>query len=1095
MRSIADNGIIDHDTLSGSASLLGASLVDVQSILEVLDGQSAVVSNSNLDSIAVPSKRVGDLGIVPSHVLASVLDSTLGDIDGVGINGHAVLGRNLNGSNDAAVGILGGVLVVTNIVLDAAAGLTNNDSLHVFILRSEPTPVGVEGLIADLDVLVSSLIGVGSSGLTLSKLDLGLISTSGAVLLEGQSGVLSALGVNLVGSGQAGLVAESLTNVDEQSLALVLGLLGDNPDTVLGIEISDLDLLAVSINDGGAVQLPNVVEVSSLDVVILIGEHLANIEFLTGDIVNGGGSLAAEVGAVGSLIHELDILELTIEVAVVAVFIPLSGEQLALVLSQSSGDLGAGLDHLLLAVNEDLDSIVVVFDVVLNAAVGSIGNEDVVAHGSGVSSILDVDVADVLVGTEDIVDLSTVVLVSGQVLEGVGLVNVLILFVQLADDELGAVAQSVLGAALADHNVGIRVNGSTIDVVDISTREVHAAILVGLNEVQSHALVSGVGRTGGGNVSIFGGTAADELNIGVSVALAGLAALECSGEVAVELVVRVKVGNLLRVVFLGLEAVDLGNLDRLFLAVHVDEGGLCVVISAGDPEDVLQDSIVIIVDNSRTNQVAELVKEPSVLDSAGSTSSVEVELDGIQIIGLVNGVLAGLGPNAGLSALEGLSLGNDLNELALHSGLVVGQDDALGDLCILVDIDENIVALSIVITLDIELAGAALIALVVNIELHVSVAGNVVLAVGLLGNNLVDVSEIGVDHDQTIIAVLVLVELDLLALSADHSLGSSGLVGLKQSLGSGAVINAVDISLNDLGFLLLAESLADVALRSGNMERSVGSGNDGSILSGILLGIVLAVVVGVLGPDGGGTAPVVSTVTEDELEALVAEGGVGLDILVGLLVSGQADILITERGGVGHGRDLNGLEQELGDQLTGSGSAEVDALDVLQDLVLLGDLSDMQRPVSTGELVVLVVANSAEDHREDFITGDLAGGQEGAVGIALDQSGVGAVANVALGPAGAGHVRELVVGLIVLDVRILNVGGVDAVDDRSHLSTGDVTLGLESLTVVVALEDLHTSENVDGFGVGRVDILGIFKGCVGADSQRQSHDQSQHHCE
>ena len=55
MRSIADNGIIDHDTLSGSASLLGASLVNVQSILEVLDGQSAVVSNSNLDSIANPS--------------------------------------------------------------------------------------------------------------------------------------------------------------------------------------------------------------------------------------------------------------------------------------------------------------------------------------------------------------------------------------------------------------------------------------------------------------------------------------------------------------------------------------------------------------------------------------------------------------------------------------------------------------------------------------------------------------------------------------------------------------------------------------------------------------------------------------------------------------------------------------------------------------------------------------------------------------------------------------------------------------------------------------------------------------------------------
>ena len=72
------------------------------------------------------------------------------------------------------------------------------------------------------------------------------------------------------------------------------------------------------------------------------------------------------------------------------------------------------------------------------------------------------------------------------------------------------------------------------------------------------------------------------------------------------------------------------------------------------------------------------------------------------------------------------------------------------------------------------------------------------LIVGLLGNDLVDISKVGVDDDHAIVAVLVLVELDLLALSADHSLGSSGLVGLKQSLGSGAVINAVDISLNDL---------------------------------------------------------------------------------------------------------------------------------------------------------------------------------------------------------------------------------------------------------------------------------------------------------
>ena len=54
----------------------------------------------------------------------------------------------------------------------------------------------------------------------------------------------------------------------------------------------------------------------------------------------------------------------------------------------------------------------------------------------------------------------------------------------------------------------------------------------------------------------------------------------------------------------------------------------------------------------------------------------------------------------------------------------------------------------------------------------------------------------------------------------------------------------------------------------------------------------------------------------------------------------------------------------------------------------------------------LVVADSAEDHGEDFVAGDLAGGLEGTVGIALDQLSVGAVADVALSPTGASHVAE-----------------------------------------------------------------------------------------
>ena len=154
----------------------------------------------------------------------------------------------------------------------------------------------------------------------------------------------------------------------------------------------------------------------------------------------------------------------------------------------------------------------------------------------------------------------------------------------------------------------------------------------------------------------------------------------------------------------------------------------------------------------------------------------------------------------------------------------------------------------------------------------------------------------------------------------------------------------------------------------------------------------------------------------------------------------------------------------------------------------------MERPVSAGELVVLVVADRAEDHGEDFIAGDLAGRLEGAIGITLDEGGVGAVADVALSPTGTSHVAELVIsgieaGLIVLG----DVGSVDTIDDRSYLSAGDVALGLEG-TILITLEHTHAIQNGNRLSVIIADALVILEG-VGADGQRQSHDQSQHHCE
>ena len=92
-----------------------------------------------------------------------------------------------------------------------------------------------------------------------------------------------------------------------------------------------------------------------------------------------------------------------------------------------------------------------------------------------------------------------------------------------------------------------------------------------------------------------------------------------------------------------------------------------------------------------------------------------------------------------------------------------------------------------------------------------------------------------------------------------------------------------------------------------------------------------------------GRPSIVSAVAGDELEVLVTQAG-----LVELLnLIGQ----IAESRSVGDHGLLNSTEQDLSNQLTGSGSAEVGGLgNVLQNAELLGILGNVQGPVSAGEL-------------------------------------------------------------------------------------------------------------------------------------------------
>ena len=69
-----------------------------------------------------------------------------------------------------------------------------------------------------------------------------------------------------------------------------------------------------------------------------------------------------------------------------------------------------------------------------------------------------------------------------------------------------------------------------------------------------------------------------------------------------------------------------------------------------------------------------------------------------------------------------------------------------------------------------------------------------------------------------------------------------------------------------------------------------------------------------------------------------------------------------------------------------------------------------------------------------------------------------------------GDVAELVVVSVDLDLGVSHIAGGNAVDDGGDLSAGDVSLGGEVRAVVVALEDLQTIEDVDGFPEGFVDL-------------------------
>ena len=217
-----------------------------------------------------------------------------------------------------------------------------------------------------------------------------------------------------------------------------------------------------------------------------------------------------------------------------------------------------------------------------------------------------------------------------------------------------------------------------------------------------------------------------------------------------------------------------------------------------------------------------------------------------------------------------------------------------------------------------------------------------------------------------------------------------------------------------------------------------------------------------------------------QLEAVIAESGVGL--------------LIAERVIVGNGGHQDGAEEQLGDDLAGSGGAQQGGGHILADLQGVGAGGGVDGPVGADELVHLAIPNSAQDHGQGLVACHVVVGTEGAVLVALDVLGIGAVVDVAGVPGAGGDVLKAVPIGVQGYLGIGHIAGSDAVDDGGDFGAGDGILRLVA-AIGVAPEHFQLSQDIDGLVVSLVDVRLVAESRVGGDYEREAHNQCQGQCE
>ena len=360
-----------------------------------------------------------------------------------------------------------------------------------------------------------------------------------------------------------------------------------------------------------------------------------------------------------------------------------------------------------------------------------------------------------------------------------------------------------------------------------------------------------------------------------------------------------------------------------------------------------------------------------------------------------------------------------------------------------------------------------------------------------VGIDLVDLgNSVAGNHNGLHIAVVILVSLDDIA----HG---------NQLRGLHLIVIAVQEVLGILGFGAAVIHVAGAGDHLADVHIVVLHH-----ISGVSLVGIGAHIVAIIDPLAGGTAEDVGVVLLLQvLEILLAElhqavavalaidVAVGVGIVFHVLAGGSGVdgdvahndgvlLVILDHGGLQH------VEGVQGGLLTGHSLGAHELVVAVVQTDAAGLLDDADLPVGAGvALDGAVIAQSAQQHLHERVAAQGAGGTEGAVSIAADDTLLRAVGDVAR--EGVGHGNILEGGGAGRQSRCSGGAQDQVADDLGGRATGQDIIGTE-VAVGITVDNTQGRDHIHSFFVGDLAVVREVLGAGADGDQRHGHHQSKH---